>query len=318
MRLVELDLFRPSGLGQAFFYLDGKVIDISPYRNHRDYLIAHVNDLKLPEYVLEKPSKALFEAYKRGIVRIVWDVGGKWSQGQARKEGNVLYLNGMDKDVWNHMQQIINYPEWAGQIDVVVIEYLDIVNDKPKWDRSDMFRGGAIEALYRGKRPRRELAPPGAIWGGEPMPKQLADSIQLNKQINLANDKPLKDPLKEAVYHLRPVFKTHNDKYIDTNRTSLQGYLTVNYQQLVDAFGPPHEGDGYKTDAEWSVDFGNNKIATIYNYKNGRNYNGPDAPKTEKITDWNVGGKSRDVVDLVKMTLGISEKPMHIIKKSSD
>lgn len=169
MKLNELfESKRPMLLGDAFFYYNGQLIDVGEHRNHKDWLVAHINDLGLPEYVLDKPSKALFEAYKKGWIRIVWDEGGKWKQGSARGEGNVLYLNGIDKIVWQNMKRIMNEDLWSGRIDTVVIEYLDIVNDKPKWNRSDIYRQSQIgwkgmEDLYRGRKPKRSLVPTHAI-----------------------------------------------------------------------------------------------------------------------------------------------------------
>lgn len=91
--------------------------------------------------------------------------------------------------------------------------------------------------------------------------------------------------------------------------TSLQGYLDVSYAELVQAFGQPGPGDGYKVDAEWTLMFegaedGSEPVAaTIYNYKTGPNYGDPDALPVEGIRDWHIGGGSRDVVDLVRAAI---------------
>lgn len=77
----------------------------------------------------------------------------------------------------------------------------------------------------------------------------------------------------------------------NANGTSLAGYLTVTYAQLVEAFGAPNTpNDGYKTDAEWTLMSDDGHVVTIYNYKNGKNYNGPSGLAVEDITEWNVGG----------------------------
>jgi hypothetical protein len=82
--------------------------------------------------------------------------------------------------------------------------------------------------------------------------------------------------------------------------TSLQGYLTAKYSELVEAFGPPNsQTDEYKVDAEWTLTEGG-QVVTIYNWKNGRNYNGPEAPAVEDITDWHIGGLTKNAVDKVK------------------
>ena len=83
---------------------------------------------------------------------------------------------------------------------------------------------------------------------------------------------------------------------VDVNGTSLQGYLrNVSYQQLVDIFGVPNsDGDGYKTDVEWEGEV-NGNVFTIYNWKNGPNYCGYG--NVQEITDWNIGGRVKSIVD---------------------
>lgn len=94
-------------------------------------------------------------------------------------------------------------------------------------------------------------------------------------------------------------FTTRND-YKKSTGTCLQGYIDADFFDLVNLFGEPLEGDGYKVDAEWIIEFDNGEIATIYNYKDGYNYNGPETgTPTELITDWHIGGKSKKAVELV-------------------
>lgn len=167
MRYQELFEARPKELGAAYFFFEGALVDIDPYRNHSEWLVAHMDELELPGYIQNKPSKALFEAYKIGIIRIVWDEGGKWQYGRASKGDNVLYINGIEKTIWRNLAKIMNQQQWAGMIDTLVIEYLDIVAGKPKWDRFDMYRQAQIgwrgfEDLYKGRKPRKGLAPLGA------------------------------------------------------------------------------------------------------------------------------------------------------------
>jgi len=95
-------------------------------------------------------------------------------------------------------------------------------------------------------------------------------------------------------------FITHNQKSIDIQGTSLQGYIDVPYALLKSIFGEPNDGDGYKADAEWEIEFGNGTIAAIYNYKNGRNYLGGSGLDAENITDWHIGGLSKDSLIKVK------------------
>jgi hypothetical protein len=88
-------------------------------------------------------------------------------------------------------------------------------------------------------------------------------------------------------------FKTHHETRMDINGTHLQGYLKSPYDDLLALFGDPMAGDGYKVDAEWNVRFEDGTVATIYNYKTGRNYLGTDGLDVEDITDWNVGGHTK-------------------------
>ena len=90
-------------------------------------------------------------------------------------------------------------------------------------------------------------------------------------------------------------FTTHNDTDIETMGTSLQGVVRTTYRDLVEIFGKDTCIDTYKTDAEWELIFSDNQVATIYNYKDGRNYLGEDGLDKKDIIDWHVGGKSKDV-----------------------
>lgn len=84
----------------------------------------------------------------------------------------------------------------------------------------------------------------------------------------------------------------------DANFTSLQGYITTDYSTLVSLFGEPDGGDGYKTDAEWTITTPHG-VATIYNYKDGKAYNGEDGTPTEEIKEWHIGGNNTDVVPFI-------------------
>ena len=47
-------------------------------------------------------------------------------------------------------------------------------------------------------------------------------------------------------------------KWQAVNGTSLKGMIYTDYSTLVEVFGPEHsDGDGYKTDAEWMLQFSN-------------------------------------------------------------
>jgi hypothetical protein len=176
---------RPAELGDAYFWIDGSLVDIYPERNHRDWLLLKQQELDLPEYIQQKPVRALWEAYKKGIIRIVWDAGSKWKTGAGHGQGNVLYLNGFERDVWANMRQILNSEPWVGHINAVVIEYVRDVNGKPNWYHTDIFKGGAVESLYRGRRPRRERLPPDAVYGGDPGIDMVRE---VNHMMNTVND----------------------------------------------------------------------------------------------------------------------------------
>jgi hypothetical protein len=77
----------------------------------------------------------------------------------------------------------------------------------------------------------------------------------------------------------------------NSNGTSLQGYINTSYADLVACFGEPDEHyDDYKSDANWDITFADGVCATIYNWKDGRNYCGADGLDVEDITEWHIGG----------------------------
>jgi hypothetical protein len=86
--------------------------------------------------------------------------------------------------------------------------------------------------------------------------------------------------------------------------TFLLDNVRVSYHHLVNLFGKPDEGDGYKTDAEWVLTFPGDIVATIYNWKDGTAYCGPAGTPVEQITDWHVGGKVREALWFVQQVIG--------------
>ncbi len=91
-----------------------------------------------------------------------------------------------------------------------------------------------------------------------------------------------------------------NDPEILRNGTCFQGDLYATYDQIIDKFGPPCDSwDGYKTDAEWVIEFEGGIIATIYNWKNGKNYCGERGYAVEDITEWHIGGKTKAVEEWI-------------------
>ena len=96
--------------------------------------------------------------------------------------------------------------------------------------------------------------------------------------------------------------KTHNESFIDTNGTHLQGYVMASYHTLVGTFGQPQGSDGYKVDWEWDIEFPDGTVATIYNWKNGPNY-GHSLTRPEDIKEWNVGGHNNQAYENVRTLL---------------
>lgn len=99
-------------------------------------------------------------------------------------------------------------------------------------------------------------------------------------------------------------FQTHNDKEIRTGETSLVGELTLNYNDIKKVFGEPHGSDGYKSDAEWEIEFEDGVVATIYNWKDGKNYNGASGTPKTKIKEWHIGGHSSQAVQNIIKVMG--------------
>jgi hypothetical protein len=99
--------------------------------------------------------------------------------------------------------------------------------------------------------------------------------------------------------------KVNNDEPHFARGTGLVDYLSVSYKKLVSVFGEPNaENDGYKTDAEWVI-FTPAGIATIYNYKTGKNYLKDAGTPIDEITDWHIGGRNKGVVKWLKLALGL-------------
>jgi hypothetical protein len=94
-------------------------------------------------------------------------------------------------------------------------------------------------------------------------------------------------------------FKSHKKWKKWMNRSSMMGGIDISYDALVDLFGEPKvKTDEYKTDAEWNLSFHNEDdervgFATIYNYKDGKNYLGSSGLDVKDIRDWHVGGSNR-------------------------
>ena len=82
--------------------------------------------------------------------------------------------------------------------------------------------------------------------------------------------------------------------WTDANGTSLQGYITATYDQLVARFGQP-DGGGDKTTVEWVLEFADGTVATIYDWKE------EDTPMS--MYNWHIGGKNKTAVARVTHAL---------------
>jgi major membrane immunogen (membrane-anchored lipoprotein) len=102
-----------------------------------------------------------------------------------------------------------------------------------------------------------------------------------------------------------------NDKDINVNCTSLQGYINCTYDDLTATLGYPLEDgfDDYKSDAEWTIEFDDGTVATVYNYKNGKNYLGDEGTDVCYIEQWHIGGRDETAVQKVQDLInGVARK----------
>lgn len=81
---------------------------------------------------------------------------------------------------------------------------------------------------------------------------------------------------------------------VNVNMTSFQGNITCSYDTLVEVFGEPTEGDGYKTQAEWTGKSGDT-VFTIYDWKENQDI--------YDVTDWHIGGHNSKSVELVRQII---------------
>ncbi len=90
------------------------------------------------------------------------------------------------------------------------------------------------------------------------------------------------------------------DTYTGTGGTHGQGDIVMEYEKLVEVLGEPLHSDGYKSQCEWVIEFkpknSPNQIATIYDWKLGKQYLGEEGEDKENIMYWNVGGYNNIVI----------------------
>ena len=108
------------------------------------------------------------------------------------------------------------------------------------------------------------------------------------------------------VSDLSNITKTSN-----TGGTHLHGHLNRTYDQLVSVFGEPHfryqprAGAEDKIDVEWSFEFPDGRVFTVYNWKNGKAYCGTHGEDVEDMTEWNVGAHGMSAYHSLKELLDI-------------
>jgi len=94
---------------------------------------------------------------------------------------------------------------------------------------------------------------------------------------------------------------------VETNGTSNKGHLYTSYEYLVQKLGKEHFGESgdAKILCEWAFEFKDGSIGTIYNYKNGINYDPKDGFIKEHIPNWQIGGNSDRVIHHINCLLGM-------------
>ena len=101
----------------------------------------------------------------------------------------------------------------------------------------------------------------------------------------------------ETEITIKPTFKV--------NGTSFIGHIKISYEKLVSVFGKEHiEGDEFdKILCEWAFEFPDKTVATIYNYKTGKNYDPVDGLDKEDIDMWHIGGKDEKAFHYIRLLL---------------
>lgn len=95
------------------------------------------------------------------------------------------------------------------------------------------------------------------------------------------------------------------EKFIETEMISLQGDMDIKYKEIVEVFGEETlNGDGYKVQAEWHI-LTPDGFASIYDYKQGKNYCGDKGIAKSKVTDWHIGGENEKVLVWIYEALNI-------------
>jgi hypothetical protein len=82
-----------------------------------------------------------------------------------------------------------------------------------------------------------------------------------------------------------------NNPKVSIDGTCLQGYIETTYDELVKVFGKPTKLRGDKITVEWTLQFLDGTVASIYDWKLSETPMG--------VYNWHIGGKSQHAVNLV-------------------
>ena len=81
------------------------------------------------------------------------------------------------------------------------------------------------------------------------------------------------------------------------------GIVNVSFDKLVKVFDEPDICEDNRTDVQWYLEFEDGTLASIYNWKNGKNFLGNSGLLVNNITKWNIGGVNDNAVLRVKKAL---------------
>lgn len=93
-------------------------------------------------------------------------------------------------------------------------------------------------------------------------------------------------------------YVTHNEKKIVDLFSSYKGEMSISYAELVKKFGEPKVVNSGKIDVCWDIEFENGIKASIYNWKNGKNYVKDFV--LENNTKWTIGAQKSEALTLIK------------------
>jgi hypothetical protein len=114
-------------------------------------------------------------------------------------------------------------------------------------------------------------------------------------------------------------FTTHANP--DISELSFSCSVEASYDDLVTAFGAPTPmPNGDKRDVMWTLKYSDDKVATIYNWKDGPSFLGVQGMNVQSIKQWNIGELSRaeSVVDRIKLSIALAHEANESAKEDND